>query len=289
MSGILERLYRWRVVLIGASILLIAVGTLAGLLLPPAPAVTAVAAFFPLLGLAGMAIGGLTIWVVGRRTRDDGPRIALRSPVSGRWLAMNSPATKTPSHGVRAYGQAFALDLVHEPNAVARPQFGSGAAMRRPEDFPAFGQPVFAMCDGVVVSVSQWHRDHRSRSSVLAVVYMMVEAAVRELGGPGFIIGNHVTIRSAGGHYALVAHLRRGSVLVRVGDQVRAGARIASCGNSGNSSEPHVHAQLMDSPSVWTAAGIPIEFTGIRLSATPEAGPTVGLPADGEHMLARAN
>ncbi|PPL14268.1 M23 family metallopeptidase [Microterricola pindariensis] len=288
MSGSLGRLYRWRVVLIGASILLIALGTLAGLLLPPGAAVTAVAGLLPLLGLAGMAIGGVTAWVGGRGHRGDGRRIALRSPVAGRWLAMNSPATKTPSHGVRAYGQAFALDLVHEPDAGARPTFGAGAAMRPPEDFPAFGQPVFAMCDGVVVSVTQWHRDHRSRSSVLAVIYMMVEAAVRELGGPGCIIGNHVTIRSEDGHYALVAHLRRGSVLVRVGDEVRAGAQIASCGNSGNSSEPHVHAQLMDSASPWTAAGIPIEFTGIRLSGTPDSGPTAGLPADGEHMLAAA-
>lgn len=140
-----------------------------------------------------------------------------------------------PSHGVRAYGQAYALDLVYEPSDADRPEFGTGEAMRMPQEYPAFGQPVHAMFDGVVVRAL-------NSSSWPSIIYMMLEGAVRELGGPRFKVGNHVILRGDDGIYALVAHLMRGSILVKEGDQVLAGQTIARCGNSGNSSEPHVHA-----------------------------------------------
>lgn len=66
------------------------------------------------------------------------------------------------------------------------------------------------MIDGVVVRATDWRRDHRARSSGLAIAYMLIEGAVRELGGPGFILGNHVTIRGANGDFATVAHLEQG-------------------------------------------------------------------------------
>lgn len=208
--------------------------------------------------------------------------VKVSAPVRGRWLAMNSPASKVPSHGVRAYGQAYAIDLVSEPEVAARPVFGDGPAMRMPSEYPAFGEPVLAMCDGEVVRASGWRRDHRARSNLLAVIYMMIEGAIRELGGPGFIIGNHVTIRGADGAYATVAHLQRGSIVVRVGETVRAGQRIGDCGNSGNTSEPHVHAQLMDRASGWTGIGVPMSFAGITIADASEQ--IDGLPQNGEHM-----
>lgn len=148
--------------------------------------------------------------------------------------------------------------------------------MRPPADYPAFGAPVFAMIDGTVVRRVDGMRDHRSRSSLLAFVYMMVEGMLRELGGARFILGNHVVIRGEGGVCAVVAHLQRGSVAVKVGDRVRAGDVIARCGNSGNTSEPHVHAQLMDRSSAWTGQGVPMAFA---VDGSAE------LPADGEHLV----
>ncbi|MGY1552635.1 M23 family metallopeptidase [Microbacterium sp. A588] len=212
----------------------------------------------------------------------DSSTVLVSSPVHGRWLAMNSPASKVPSHGVRAYGQTYAIDLVSEPVDEVRPTFGEGSAMRDPSEYPAFGAPVLAMCDGVVVRASDWRRDHRARSSALAVIYMMIEGAFRELGGPGFAIGNHVTVRGADGVHAMVAHLQRGSVIVRVGETVREGQQLGSCGNSGNTSEPHVHAQLMDRASPWTGIGIPMAFTGISLADAAEK--VRALPQNGEHM-----
>jgi len=75
-----------------------------------------------------------------------------------------------------------------------------------------------------------------------------------------------------GGVYAALAHLRRGSVLVRPGDRVAAGQPLAACGNSGNSSEPHLHFQLMDHPSVLLAAGLPLRFASYRVGDADRAG-----------------
>ncbi|HIY67749.1 MAG TPA: M23 family metallopeptidase [Candidatus Agrococcus pullicola] len=208
----------------------------------------------------------------------------VASPVRGRWLGMNSPATKVPSHGVRLYGQAYAIDLVAEPDGSARPEFGTGGAMRAVEEYPALGEPVFAMVDGVVVRASDRMRDHRARSNLLGYVFMNVESVIREFGGPGFIFGNHVMIRSDDGVYATVAHLQRGSVEVRGGDRVRAGDRLGRCGNSGNSSEPHVHAQLADRKSLRIAHGLPMVFEEVVLGDSADPGD--GVPRTGEHMIA---
>lgn len=238
------------------------------------------AAVFAALALAGLC---LMLVFLAPRLLPDSPVRVVEPPVRGRWLGMNSPASKVPSHGVRAYGQAYAIDIVADPVAEPRPEFG-GAMMRLPSAYPAFGEPVFAMVDGEVVRASGWRRDHRARSNGWGIVYMMIEGMIREIGGPGFVIGNHVTIRSGDGAYATVAHLQQGSLTVKVGDRVTAGTVIGGCGNSGNTSEPHVHAQLMDRASLWTAQGLPMSFSGITLDNHPEA--VDALPANEQHMTA---
>lgn len=208
----------------------------------------------------------------------------VSSPVEGRWLALNSPATKVPSHGVRMYGQSHAIDLVAEPEGRERPVFGTGGSMRPSRDYPAFGLPVYAMVAGEVVRASDRRRDHRARSTLMDFLYMNLEGIVREIGGPGFIIGNHVTIRTDDGVYATIAHLQRGSAQVSVGDRVQVGETIGLCGNSGNSSEPHVHAQLSDRRSFTLAHGIPFAFADVALGDSTT--PVDGVPATGEHMEA---
>jgi murein DD-endopeptidase MepM/ murein hydrolase activator NlpD len=81
--------------------------------------------------------------------------------------------------------------------------------------------------------------------------------------GVGAIAGNHVIIAAHGVFIALV-HLKRSSLRVSIGDRVTVGQRLADCGNSGNSTQPHVHVQAMDSRDLTDARGIPITFRMFR-------------------------
>ncbi|MFC7550379.1 M23 family metallopeptidase [Plantactinospora sp. GCM10030261] len=212
-----------------------------------------------------------------------GPARAVHPPVTGRWMALNSPATKVPSHGTRAYGQTYAIDLVYAPADRDRPIFGTGPGMRPATDYPAFGEPVLAMVSGTVVRVRDGARDHRSRSRMWSLLYLLIEGSLREFGGAGRVIGNHVVIDAGDGCFALVAHLQRGSTMVREGDRVQAGQPIGRCGNSGNTTEPHVHAQLMDRASASTARGLPMSFADISIDDGPAE---TGLPANQRHLTA---
>ncbi|MFB6850282.1 M23 family metallopeptidase [Streptomyces sp. NPDC056373] len=215
----------------------------------------------------------------------DGPGVArepleVAVPVAGRWSALNSPADRTPSHGVHAHGQTYAIDVLAEPEPGARPAFGRlWPLARRPQDFPAFDAPVLAVADATVVRASDGQRDHLSRTSLPGLLYLMlVEGSIREMSGVHRILGNHLVLDLGDGTYAAYAHLRRGSLTVREGDRVRPGQVIARCGNSGNSSEPHLHFQLMDDPDPDAARGVPFTWRGVgvpRNGETFDAAPPV--------------
>jgi murein DD-endopeptidase MepM/ murein hydrolase activator NlpD len=236
-------------------------------------------------GPAGLVLlfAGLALYFrVGTARR---PPVEVDAPVTGRWLAVNSPADKVPSHGLHAYGQTYAIDLVHEPTEGSRPEFGAGPAFRPPEDFPAFGRPVLAPADGTVVRAHGRERDHRSRSSWPSLLYLLAEGSLRELTGPSRVLGNHVVLDlGGGGVYAVLAHLRRGSLRVAKGQRVAAGEQVAECGNSGNSTEPHLHFQLMDHPSVLFAAGLPFRLARYEVEGRAEA----GVPANGRPFTVAA-
>ena len=224
-------------------------------------------------------VGGFFLLLIGLglTLAPGAPQIAARTvtvPVHGRWTVMNGPADRVPSHGTHGHGQTFALDLVYEPHEGARPEFGKGAAFRAPEEFPAFGEEILAPVDGRVVAVHDGARDHRTRSTWPAVAYMFLESFGREIAGSRHVLGNNVVIDTGDGSYMVLAHLQRGSVQVREGDHVRAGDVVGRCGNSGNSSEPHLHFQLMDHPRALIAAGLPLRFRGVG-----------DVPANGEALV----
>jgi len=189
--------------------------------------------------------------------------LALEFPFTGRWMALNSPANRVPSHGTELFGSAYAIDFVavDERRRSASATWSSLFAAESPDAFRGYGAPILAPVEGTVVAAHDGEDDHVARRSpVTALPYLLSQRARVRL-GPAAIAGNHVIVAAAeDGPFVLLAHLRRGSVCVGTGGRVRAGSAVGACGNSGNSTQPHVHVQAIDSLDVATARGLPIAF-----------------------------
>ena len=98
--------------------------------------------------------------------------------------------------------------------------------------------------------------------------------------------GNYVIARIAPDVYALYAHLQSDKIAVKVGDKVKAGARIGRVGNSGNSSAPHLHFGLLDRPDPLTGNSLPFvidqfELTG-KVDVSEERRTLAVKPASGK-------
>jgi murein DD-endopeptidase MepM/ murein hydrolase activator NlpD len=207
--------------------------------------------------------------------------VVLELPFRGRWQAENSPARRVPSHGTDLFGVTYAIDFVAvDGDGRSAPRsWRSFVATEPPHLFRGFGMPILAPEGGVVVGVHDGEIDHEARRSRPALLRYALTQASRARQGIGAIAGNHVVIAiSPSGPYVAVVHLRRGSVRVVPGDRVAVRDQLGECGNSGNSTEPHVHVQVTDSADWAVARGLPLAF---RVSAG-EAGGRVWLPAEGE-------
>jgi murein DD-endopeptidase MepM/ murein hydrolase activator NlpD len=80
--------------------------------------------------------------------------------------------------------------------------------------------------------------------------------------------GNYVLEALDDGRYALYAHLQPGSLRVGPGERVRRGQVLGLVGNSGNSTEPHLHFHVTDRPSPLEADGLPYVFDRFELQGT---------------------
>lgn len=81
------------------------------------------------------------------------------------------------------------------------------------------------------------------------------------------IPGNYVVIDHGNNEYSMLAHLKFASVSVKKGDRVRAGDPIGRCGNSGHSSEPHLHYHMQNTPRWLDGEGLPAQFHAYRANA----------------------
>jgi murein DD-endopeptidase MepM/ murein hydrolase activator NlpD len=118
----------------------------------------------------------------------------------------------------------------------------------------SYGVPVLAVADAVVVDVADGIAENVPLSEERAVPNK------RET-----MTGNYVVLELAPDRFALYAHLKPGSLLVRVGDRVRAGQELGRIGNSGNSDAPHLHFHLANSPDPLSGEGVPFAFTSFAV------------------------
>lgn len=191
------------------------------------------------------------------------PTVDLAYPFEGRWLTQNSPANRVPSHRTTLLATSFAIDFVpvDEAGRTAPITFGSLLRPEPAERFQGFGRPILAPVQGLVVGVHHTAPDHPAFRGLPSVGYALTQ---RRRAGAGWVAlaGNHVMIETRDGPVVALCHLQRGSVRAQLGQSVRVGETLGRCGNSGNSTEPHVHVQAVDSLDVRHASAVPVTFGG---------------------------
>ncbi len=194
-------------------------------------------------------------------------------PFTGCWIARNSPASRVPSHGTRMLASSYAIDFVptSEDGRTAPITLGSLVRPEPADRFPGFGRPILAPLGGVVVAAHGGEPDHPAYRGLPSVGYALTQHR-RAAAGWVALAGNHVLIEH-GGIVVALCHLRRGSIRVHAGQQVTTGDLLGDCGNSGNSTEPHVHVQAIDDREVERARAVRVTFGGT-------------LPRDGEIVRA---
>lgn len=191
--------------------------------------------------------------------------VVVDFPLRGeRWVAVNTPGDRIPSHGTDLLGQRFAYDLLmvdsrrnlhYHPGGVLR-GFFIGVRTR---DCYAWGAEIHAPFDGEIVraadGVAERSWIHPLRELVLVVRNAVTFSPARL---PS-VLGNHVIMRR-GDIFAAFAHLAPGSVAVAPEQTVRTGDVLGRVGHTGNSTAAHLHFQLMDSLDPMHAKGVPCAF-----------------------------
>lgn len=178
-----------------------------------------------------------------------------RLPVLGTWEVQRTHVGNTRD-------QAYAFDMFM-PAPDGKPYKNSGKANT---DWPAYGQPVVADGPGVIAIAVDGIPDNTPGA---------VNAYDQH--------GNYVVIDHQNGEFSLVAHLIPGSLRVRVGQAVTAGTELGRCGNSGQTTNPHVHWQVMDSAMASSARPVLQRY----LSYDRNGQPYSGMPDRGDHITFR--
>lgn len=180
--------------------------------------------------------------------------IAFSLPFTGEWTVVNGGVTQSLSHSWNVPTQRYAYDFL----ILDAGGHSSRGAKITPDAFYCYEQPILAPADGVVSEMLDGAPDspisRRRRISCLA---------------PD-LRGNYILLHHGGDLYTLLAHLKANSLRVTIGQRVKRSDILAACGNSGNSSEPHLHLQLQQGADFYTAPGLPMPFENIaakRLSS----------------------
>jgi murein DD-endopeptidase MepM/ murein hydrolase activator NlpD len=197
------------------------------------------------------------------RFLDYRTKASLRLPFEGEWFVYWGGRTIEQNYHAADRAQRFAIDFVMRRNGVTH----SGDASRLDSYF-CWDQPILAPADGTVVAVADGLPDQ-------AIGQTDAQNAA----------GNHVVLDLGEGEFAFLAHLKRGSVAVKVGDKVAPGQELGRCGNSGNTSEPHLHFHLQTTPVLHQGEGLPAFFEDYVADGKPVAR---GEPVQGQ-VVTRPN
>ncbi len=169
----------------------------------------------------------------------------MKLPFKGEWLVTWGGDTKEQNYHVESVAQKNAFDILIKDVQGATHK-GTGESN---EDYYAFGKELYAPCDGEVVLVVDGVKDN-----------------IPGVLNPIYIPGNTVIIKTANGEFAFFAHFKQHSIVVKQGQKVSTGALLGLCGNSGNSSEPHLHFHLQNVEDMTNATGAKCYFDQLKVN-----------------------
>lgn len=209
--------------------------------------------------------------VEGTVTPVEQVAVSIRAPLRGEWVAANGPSnqsghrrTTLALNGALAIGQRFAIDFL-QVDATGH-SWRPGTDSTKNSNYYAYGKDIIAVGDGRVVETKDSIPENSPRSSVARAVPIDLVT----------VAGNHIVVDLGQGRYAFYAHLQPGTLRVKVGDLVKKGQVLALLGNSGNSTEPHLHFHIVDAVASGTstlgAEGIPYGLETMELLGRCELG-----------------
>lgn len=173
-------------------------------------------------------------------------KLPLALPFRGPWLVFWGGDTLEKNQHVAHKSQRRAADLV-KVGADGKTHTGDG---RKNSDYLAYGQDILAAADGKVETVIDGVPENDPGSL-----------------NAYFATGNTVILRHDDTTFSVYAHLQPGKLRVRKGQAVKRGTVLGLCGNSGNSSEPHLHFQVQDGPKFEQSFGIEAVFQKVSVTA----------------------
>jgi len=145
------------------------------------------------------------------------------------------------THGT---GQRYAYDIFKVVDGSG--YSGNGGTN---EDTYTFGARLNAPGAGKIIAIENNFEDNTKPGVINS-----------NIGSRNTLAGNYIIIDHLNGEYSLLAHLKKGSIIVSVGDTVTKGQEVGQAGNSGNSSGPHLHYQLQNTPNLLDGIGLPAQF-----------------------------
>jgi murein DD-endopeptidase MepM/ murein hydrolase activator NlpD len=193
-------------------------------------------------------ISGLSVTPPGSGPAADSAavprsRTPMQLPFQGEWYVFGGGDNEKVNNHISARGQRRAADIIIKgADDLSHKDTG-----RRNEDYFVYGKQILAAAPGTVVTAIDGVPDNEPGSM-----------------NPLCAVGNCLIIDQGSNEYAVYAHLKPGSLRVHRGDKVRKGQVLALCGNSGNSSEPHLHFHLQDNAILQDGAGITPYFTNVK-------------------------
>ncbi len=186
-------------------------------------------------------------------------------PLRGVYISPNTPGSKVPSHGTSSFGEEYAIDfvMINENDILRKPYRKSFLEYvfkgLKLEDFYGWGQTIYSPVNGVVVDIENniSERNPVNIFNDLKNTMKVTKEYIKEGASSKIITGNYVIIKIDDNKYSLLAHLKKGSVNVKIGQIINENDVIGQLGHSGNSTMPHLHMQFMNSMDYKVAKGIP--------------------------------